>query len=37
MVVQIKPGFEWLHSLDEGLDRAKSTGKAVLLDFFNPG
>jgi len=27
----------WLHTLEEGLERAKETGKKVLLDFFNPG
>lgn len=28
---------EWLTSLEEGLARAKETGRVLLLDFFNPG
>jgi hypothetical protein len=38
MSVEMKPGkITWLDSLDEALSQAKTTGKVVLLDFFNPG
>jgi hypothetical protein len=29
--------IEWESSMDKALMRAKSEGKEVLLDFFNPG
>ena len=29
--------IEWLTSMDEALKTAKSEGKPILLDFFNPG
>ena len=29
--------IEWITSNGEGLARAKSEGKAIFLDFFNPG
>ena len=29
--------IEWLASMDEALNTAKSEGKLILLDFFNPG
>ncbi len=29
--------INWIESFDEGLRRAKGTGKLVFLDFFNPG
>jgi len=28
--------IEWITSMDEALKRAKSEGKPILLDFFNP-
>lgn len=28
--------IQWLHNLDEGLEKGRQTGKPVLLDFFNP-
>lgn len=37
MSVEIKQRFEWLQSLDEGLQLARETGKNILFDFFNPG
>jgi hypothetical protein len=38
MAMETKPkSVEWLASLDEGLARAKETGRVLLLDFFNPG
>jgi hypothetical protein len=37
MSVETKRGFEWLYSLEEGLQKARETGNNVLLDFFNPG
>jgi hypothetical protein len=29
--------IEWESSMDKSLKRAKSEGKEVLLDFYNPG
>ena len=29
--------IEWLTGMDEALKAAKSEGKPILLDFFNPG
>jgi hypothetical protein len=37
MAIGTEQRIEWLHSLEEGLERAKSSAKPVLLDFFNPG
>ncbi len=32
-----QPGaINWLHSLDEALERSRDTGKPVLVDFFSP-
>lgn len=28
--------LQWLRSLDEGLEKARSVKKPVFLDFFNP-
>jgi hypothetical protein len=37
MSTETRPHIEWLQSYDEAVEKAKSTGKLVLLDFFNPG
>jgi hypothetical protein len=29
--------IRWLTDLDEGINRARREGKAILLDFHNPG
>ena len=29
--------IQWRHSLDEAIPEARSTGKLILVDLFNPG
>lgn len=36
MTVTEAAPIAWFHSLDEGLRRARETGKGVMIDFFSP-